>query len=131
MTKIIKLTQGKIALVDDEDFDFLNKWKWHANSNGRKNIFYAKRLDSNKIVSMHRVILSITDPKIIVDHKDGDGLNNQRSNLRIATPSQNNANRRPMGSSKYLGVYYHKSSKKWKAQIGKNGTNTSLGYFET
>ena len=111
--KEIKLTQGKVALVDDEDFDFLNQWKWCAHKDG--NNFYAVRVDysngraNKKFLSMHRVLLGLTDPKIFPDHKDGDGLNNQRYNLRIATPSQNVINSKTSGKDKtsiYRGVSF-------------------------
>lgn len=121
-----------VTLVDDEDFEYLNQWKWVAQDN--KCTFYAKRTsyaDKKKVsIWMHRLILGITDKGVLSDHKDRDGLNNQKSNLRKATRSQNNANTNPKknGTSKYIGVSFHKHSKKWHAAIQCNKKLTNLGY---
>jgi hypothetical protein len=93
--KKIPLTQGYFAIVDDSDFDMLNRVKWHANKG--HNTFYAQRsvLQENgkwKNVQMHRVILGVHDPKIQVDHINGDGLDNRRCNLRSCTRSENMQN---------------------------------------
>lgn len=105
--KKIKLTQGKVALVDDEDFEYLNQWKWSANKN--KNTFYAQRHKviegKNKYIKMHRLIMNTPD-NIEVDHIDHNGLNCQRHNMRNCTRSQNSMNKSPYGKSKYLGVYF-------------------------
>ena len=80
---------------------------------------------------MHREILGITDPKINVDHLDGDGLNNQRSNLRVCTDSQNGANRGKQKNNKsgYKGVHWNKKTKKWAAQIQYHKKVLNLGYY--
>ena len=130
--KEIQLTQGRVALVDDEDFERLNQWKWCAHKDG--NMFYAirsyKRKIDNKIKSilMHRLI---TDAKKgqIIDHKDRNGLNNQKSNIRFCTVSQNAQNRNPYGNSKYLGVCWHKTGKKWQAGIVINNKSKYLGIY--
>jgi hypothetical protein len=109
--KLISLTQGKFAKVDDEDYEWLNQHKWFAHqSRGRFCVethtyggYY-----NQQTLKMHRLILGITDGSVIVEHKDGDSLNNQRSNLRIATHSQNNSNRRRKDGKKhsvYIGVH--------------------------
>lgn len=95
--KYIKLTKGEFAIVDDEDFDRLNKFKWYAQK--MKHSFYAGRAvrvtpTKQKSLFMHREILGITDRNIWVDHKDHNGLNNTRENLRICNRSQNTANRK-------------------------------------
>ena len=106
--KEIKLNgkHGGVALVDDEDYAELSKYKWHSVKD--THTMYAGRRDKWPIhtkKTMHRHILNLTDPKVIVDHKDGNGLNNQRHNLRICTHSQNIANKhKTHGSSMYLGV---------------------------
>lgn len=135
--KEIKMTQGKTTLVDDTDYDWLVQWKWRAKRNG--NTWYAARSskrDANnkqKTINMHRQILGITDPKIFGEHKDGDGLNNQRYNLREATNKENQHNQRQKqgGTSKYKGVYWNKKQEKWKAHIRLGDASPAyLGVFE-
>lgn len=130
MAKVIQLTQGKTTIVDDADFDWLNQYKWYLGSS--RGMFYAKREDRGKEVKMHRLILGLTDPKIEGDHRDRDGLNNQRNNLRVATRSQNCHNRRSRinSFSKYKGVCFKKQTSKWVARIFTNGKNKHLGYFD-
>lgn len=122
MAKCIPLTQGKAALVDDEDFDKLNQYKWCFDGQ------YAQRKVGNKTIRMHRVILD--SPQ--VDHIDGDGLNNQRSNLRVCTHTQNQMNRakHKIMSSKYKGVSWNKPTEKWRARIETNQGSLYLGLFE-
>lgn len=113
--KLIKLTQGKFAKVDDVDFNWLNQWSWQAHT--RCGIFYARRAihknGKTTTIIMHRLILGLTDPKIYGEHRNGDGLNNQRHNLRTATSSQNQMNNRTTtGASKYKGVTKNKK-RKW------------------
>jgi len=128
----IPLTQGQVALVNDEDYDKLINYKWRA-VRGRST-WYAVRTatkdvnGSRKTVYMHRALLGQVDQ---VDHKDGDGLNNQRQNLRAATHTQNQRNRihKRVGSSRFHGVYWHKAARKWAAQITAP-TPRYLGLFE-
>lgn len=133
--KEIQLTQGKVAIVDDEDYEYLNRWKWFAHK--RNNAFYATRKYLNKQVSMHRQIMNAGDISILVDHKDRNSLNNTKQNLRLCNRSQNNANTKPRkGSlSKYIGVSLFKKTKnskgKWRATIGKDKRIFHLGYFKT
>lgn len=133
--KEIKLTKGKIALVDDEDYEFLMQWKWSV-TKGRYT-FYAERVapidGRQKKISMHRLILGLTDPNIEGDHIDHNGLNNQRSNLRAATCSQQSYNRRNRKNSlsKYKGVCFHKAQKKWVSRISVPNKRIHLGYFDT
>ena len=103
--KTIQLTRGKEAQVSDRDYEFLNSFKWQAHLNSTSGRWYAASSTNKKF--MHRLILGITDHKILCDHKDGNGLNNQRENLRIATHSQNMANRKKAknSTSQYLGVH--------------------------
>lgn len=90
--KLIPLTQGKFALVDDEYYEYLHQWKWCAHR--QKHTFYAVRnIVSNgkkKTHAMHRELLN--SGILYIDHKDGNGLNNQRDNLRIASRGQNAMN---------------------------------------
>lgn len=133
--KEIQLTRGYVALVDDEDYEYVNQWKWFAHDFAG-GLIYADRNNQIKRkqhhVKMHRVILGIVDPKLYVDHKDRNGLNNQKSNLRICTHSQNMANRRSRvnSTSKYLGVHRCRQYNKWRAEIGKDKKITFLGRFD-
>ncbi len=92
--KEIILTQGQVALVDDEDFEYLNQWKWHAQRiTSSDHLWYAKTVMDGCPVMMHRVLL-LPSHGWSVDHIDGDGLNNRRANLRLATHQQNMMNSR-------------------------------------
>lgn len=103
--KEIMLTLGKVALVDDADFEALSRFKWSADQFGE--IFYARTKMSisgkSRWVRMHRFLLN-PPSWAVVDHRDRNGLNNQRSNLRACTVKENNANRSARGVSKYKGV---------------------------
>lgn len=130
--KEIQLTRGYVSLVDDTDYDWLMTMKWHAVKN--KNKFYAARGINKdgkvKIYGMHRVILGLTDPSMVVDHIDGDGLNNQRSNLRVCTSHENVRNSKSRGgASKYKGVSWYRKTKKWVAAITYNRSRKTIGYF--
>ncbi len=133
--KEIKLSKGKVAIVDDEDYHFLNQWKWTAHED--KYTFYAIRKDytngkHNAVqISMHRLILGLTNRKQEAEHIDRNGLNNQRSNLRVATRSQNCSNRKLFknSKSKLKGVSFH--NEKWRATICLNKKCYHIGYFKT
>lgn len=131
--KEIILTRGMVAMVDDEDFEYLNQQKWYAAKSSKTFYARARPKKYGKHIHMHRLILGVTEPNLFPDHRDKNGLNNQRSNLRIATRSQNNANKKPIGVSKYLGVFYQRmaTNRPWYSRILKNGVNKYLGSFET
>lgn len=127
--KTIPLTQGKFALVDDEDFDRLNRHKWCAVR--RDNLWYARRHKDSGGIFMHNEIAE--PPKgLRWDHADGDGLNNKKSNLRPATCSQNQANarKRKDNTSGFKGVSWHRRHKKWYACLSHQGKIRFLGLFE-
>jgi len=119
-----------VALIDDEDFNRVSKNKWNVEVG--VNTYYARRTDrsTGKDVStpMHRFIMGAKRGQMI-DHKDGNGLNNQKSNLRLCTYSQNRANAISTSKSKYLGVSIAKG--KWQASIKKNGKTIYIGRFNT
>lgn len=128
----IQLGKSKIfALIDDEDFELISKYKWSL-SKGKKT-YYAR---SSCRLRMHRLIMN-AKPDQIIDHKDGNGLNNCKSNLRFCTHSQNAMNRRGFGRSKYLGVSLEirrdRNQKifRWIAQIRINGRPKRIGRFKT
>lgn len=115
--KEIQLTQGKVALVDDEDFESVNQFKWYAQN--KRGSFYAARKSSETAEIMHRFLLK-PPSGMVIDHIDGNSLNNQRKNLRIVTPRQNSLNRRKgkgATTSKFKGVNWDKFRKRWVAQI--------------
>jgi hypothetical protein len=130
--KQIPLTQGKVALVDDEDFEELNQFKWCANKMGKT--FYAERgyrcSGKSKTELMHRQILNAPSG-MEVDHINHNTLDNRRENIRICTLMQNRRNRKRTigGSSRFKGVSWNKEIKKWTAQIGMNEKIVYLGAF--
>lgn len=141
--KKIQLSQGLFAMVDDEDYNRLIERRWIAANHGHT--FYAQSgqvVNSNlkrkkyTTVLMHRIILN-TPKELEVDHIDHNGLNNQKSNLRTCTPSQNMRNRIPRGNSKYLGVFHRDVKYKDKiyhyivASIKINDERVYLGKFNT
>lgn len=117
--KTIKLSKNKEVLVDDEDYVYLNQFKWNCNQG------YAKRT-----ISMHDVIMN-NQSDLIVDHINGNPLDNRKQNLRLVTVSQNQMNnkKRNNTSSIYKGVSWNKDHKKWKAYIMANKKYNHLGYF--
>jgi AP2 domain/HNH endonuclease len=135
---VIPLTQGKVAAIDASDYAWLKHWKWYAANIPTKcgEHWYAVRnLYSNidgkqRIIRMHREIMG-AEPDVEVDHRDGDGLNNERSNLRLATRTQNAQNRRKQmnTSSKFKGVTWDNDCGKWMAQIIVNRKRFYLGRF--
>lgn len=125
------------VLVDLEDYEYLSKFKWYVWKGKSNNTLYVRRnkYEGNKQITilMHRLIMDVSDPKIVVDHVDRNALNNQRSNLRKCSNSQNVKNVKRKGSSIYAGVSYHKGCKKWVAGISKNGDGkrVHIGIFSS
>ena len=122
----IPLGDGLFATVDAADYPEISKYRWYANRQGRN--IYAVCHKNGRTVSMHRMIMK---PRrgYIVDHKDNNGLNNCRDNLRVCTRRQNQLNRRPSGgTSRFVGVYRHKD--KWVAAIRSRGKRYYLGLFD-
>ena len=134
-SKEIPLTQGKVAIVDEEDFEWLKQYKWCAIKGG--NTFYAVRNGPRvngrqRFIQMHREILGLKPGDPGVDHRDGDGLNNRKENLRVAGFAQNAMNSRSRrGTSRFKGVTWHKVNRKWIAQIMYGGKHQYLGSFDS
>jgi hypothetical protein len=132
--KTIKLTQGQVTIVDDEDFEELNKHKWYAHKNGTHWYVrrYAKINGRYKKVFMHREILH-APTGIGVDHKDNDGLNNLKTNIRLANKVENSRNRGPNKNNKsgFKGVSWRKDNQKWEAMIEYSQKHIHLGKFST
>lgn len=113
--KTIELTKGFVAVVDAEDFDRVNAISWYAQKG--KHTHYARTGKKHGGMSMQQAVLQM--PGVLIDHKDGDGLNNRKQNLRVCTSSQNSGNTKKHGdgSSRFKGVSLHKQSRKWAARI--------------
>jgi hypothetical protein len=131
MSKEIQLTQGRVALVDDEDFDELTKLSWCLSSRSRPPYATTNIKISGKYrtVDMHRYLLN--PPRgVEVDHINGNGLDNRRSNLRICTHAQNTRNKRSTPRSGFKGVSLGSGCKKsWTARIRADGIDLYLGSF--
>jgi len=130
----IKLTRGKYAIVDVEDFEKLNQYKWHCTHYG-----YAQRVEYKKIgkgrkqvgVYMHKQLCPAPEG-MIVDHINRNSLDNRRANLRAATQKQNVWNRRfgrKGGKTSYNGIRWDKNREKWQVRLTINGQRESFGYY--
>jgi hypothetical protein len=130
----IQLDKGFVTIVDDDDFEWLSRFRWRAHKpSGKKpGPFYA--LTGYKGIAMHRMITNC--PKgLMVDHINRNSLDNRKSNLRICTHRENVMNKKPLLTkrckSKYLGVDWNRSGKKWVARIGFDKKKVHLGTFST
>lgn len=133
----IALTKGHVVTVDDDDYDKLSQFKWCAHRG--RHTWYAVRGvatgigKQRRLAFMHRTILG-TPYGLYTDHIDGDGLNNQRSNLRIVSTAENARNqtrKRSGASSRFRGVSWDSGTLRWRAAIQVNGRMVSLGRFES
>jgi hypothetical protein len=127
MTKEIELTQGFKTIVDDSLYDELNKYKWCAHKMRNKTV-YATRL-----VRLHHLVIGFPPPGFVVDHINGNGLDNRRENLRFVS-NQNNIRNQGMNknnTSGYRGVSWHKGKQRWEAKIRVNNARLSLGRYKT
>lgn len=133
--KIIPLTRGLSALVDDEDFQELSKHKWYAKSM-RTGKFYACRdawPNGKRVhIQMHREILGLGKGEQ-ADHRNGNGLDNQRRNIRKCIASQNYANRdrKQNTTSRFRGVSWFKRDSRWVTHISKFHKTYNLGYYDS
>ena len=134
--KTIKLTRGKVAIVDDSLFDLLNAFSWYAQKPNY--VWYASRDEtrvdgSRSTVFMHRLIAEMAgmDMSQVINHRDGDGLNNQTGNLRSATTAQSIQNQRMKrnNTSGYRGVNWNRPNRKWMALIMADGKRFNLGCY--
>lgn len=125
----ISLGRDMFALVDDADYPELSKYKWTCH--GHRNTFYVTRSENGVPISMHRQILGLDNRKVVCDHKDGNGLNNQRDNLRACTILQNNLNKRTYKNNVqgFKGVK-RVSKNRFMARIRHIGKTTYLGTFD-
>ena len=132
-----KKAAGRVAFVDDEDYELVSQYRWNVYQRSRRGqrdsgpyatttINRRGAIPQYTVIRMHCLILGIKG----VDHRNGNGLDNQRENLRAATSVQNAANQGPRaGTSRYKGVSWARRQRKWKAQIRTDGRARGLGYF--
>lgn len=136
--KKVKLSNGMEALVDEEDYDFINQYRWYGLLGYAAHGFYTLGSSSKekphgivRTYYMHQLILKA--PKgFQVDHINGNRLDNRKSNLRICTPGQNiiNKSKQTNNTSNYKGVTRQKASRKWQAIIGFNRRKLHLGFYQ-
>lgn len=133
----ILLNGGAEAVVDESDYEQVREFHWYRYiSKKKRKIHYAYcviRLNGGKRTSlkMHRIIMDAADGEQ-VDHRDGDGLNNRRSNLRVCTHGENLANSfRSRGASRYVGVTRNRDGKRWRATVNKDGVKLYDEWFDT
>ena len=126
--KKVYLTKGGITLVDDQDYEKVNAYKWFRKKN---NYGGEMAMTTNGPKEyLHRLIMD--PPKgMNVDHINGNGLDNRRANLRICTPAENSRNSKiySNNTSGFKGLTWHKGSKKWTVRITKNYKRVHVGYF--
>lgn len=129
--KLIPLTQGLFTKVDDEDYEYLIKYKWFAHYSKSTDTYYVQHVEKGKCLHMHREIMKTPD-WLFADHIDGDTLNNQKSNLRNCTRQENNRNKRKktVYGSKYKGVN-KRSENRYISKIKVNEKSTIIGTFKT
>ncbi len=124
----VQLTQGKIAQIDDADWALVSQYKWHAArwKEGNREWWYALTNIGGRKVRMHHLLTG----KNLVDHRDGDGLNNRRENLRPCTQAQNMANTSSRGgTSRHKGVSWRSGKNKWGVAFSWEGRTHFVGYF--
>ena len=131
--KSIPLSKGKVAIVDDDLYEYLSQWKWSAKKG--KNTWYAVRMTGfpiRKAIYIHRVVAN-APTGMEVDHINRDGLDNRRENLRICTPTENKQNRGlySNNTSGYKGVRFHAGRRKYYSEIRVGGRRKHLGAFDT
>lgn len=139
MTIEILLTQGQIALIDDEDYELVSQYKWYASYDNKTKSFYARtavrRPDGRRTsLSMHRLITKLEKGNPLqVDHLKHNTLDNRKESLKIGTCQDNSRNKRKQrnNTSGYIGVYWQKRDKKWMAYIKLNNKMVYLGYFNS
>jgi hypothetical protein len=133
--KEVEISRGMVALVDDEDFEMVKRYRWFALVYKDRDLVYAAVKQSGTTLLMHRLIMNPLKC-FFVDHRDHNGLNNTRDNLRLCTASQNLGNQRACTSrsginthSKFKGVSFYKKSQRFLAYIKIGKKQKYLGSF--
>jgi hypothetical protein len=130
MSKLIQLTRGKVAIVDDEDFESLNKFRWYCDR--KYAVREIMRQGIKERIYMHRLIANAPD-HLEVDHINGDGADNRKDNLRLCTHAENlrNRGRAKHNASGHKGVWFSKQSNRFIAETRLNGKKIHVGSFKT
>lgn len=131
----VELTNNLVSLLDDEDVETVSRFAfWQANKN--RNTHYARTACSGKYIYMHRLLMR-PEQGMVVDHINGNGLDNRRANLRVCTPAENSSNRvntttsYANRTSRFLGVYRDGDGKRWVAEITHRSVRHYLGRFDS
>lgn len=125
----VPLTMGDVTLIDEQDVELVSQYNWYSQTGKRTR--YAANKNKERLLLLHRLILGDCEA---IDHINGDGLDNRRSNLRVCSLTENNRNTRKRENtrSQYKGVVFDNSaSNKWKARVYKDGKQIVLGRFST
>lgn len=124
--KTIPLTQGHLAIVDDEDYDSLAAVNW-CYSEG----YAVRNSGEGGHVKMHHLVIGRPPESFVTDHRNTNGLDNRKDNLRHITQAQNVMNKKAQrnNTSGFKGVYWHKAGQKWCAEINAAGKRVRLGLF--
>lgn len=128
---LIPLTQGKVAIIDSENYEWLNQWKWYASDKNYGGYIAVRTINRKKKIRMHRLIMNCPDDKQIdhINHRIND---NRKCNLRICTHTQNLQNQLSRGGkSVFKGITYSYPNRKWVARIQLNKRRIFLGSFNT
>lgn len=128
-TRLLPLTKGQFAIVDEADFAWASQWTWRLSHDG-----YArrgKRINGKQtIYTLHRELMGNPDG-MDVDHINGNRLDNRRCNLRVCTRAQNVRNKRKLnGTNPYKGISWEKQRNKWRARVKAFGVTYDLGFFD-
>lgn len=132
---MITISQDKQVKVDDDDYEFLNQYKWHFTTKGyaARRVHYpsSRKNPIYKVFLMHRVI-KFADKDFQVDHINSDKLDNRKENLRLCTNSQNHMNKQLQSNSTsgYKGVHFDKLRNVWRARITHNRQSINLGSYK-
>jgi hypothetical protein len=125
--RYIPLTKGRYAIIDAADYERVAQYKWCTFGSGER--LYACRNCKGKMIFLHRFLTNAPKGKV-VDHIDGNGLNDRRENLRVCTHRQNSHNARPFGkASRFKGVWWNRIKKMWEVRIRYRGRSTWIGLF--
>jgi len=132
--KEIPLTQGKVAIVDDEDFEWISDVKWHLAKTRNNSLYYAKTdlvIDGKRTsIRMHQAVVGRAPQDFVFDHINGNGLDNRKENLRIVTRNSNCLNRHSSKPRARNGAVWEKQRNKWKVRITINGKTLYLGLYD-